>query len=188
VVDPGDWRLTCALRTLRAGGVIAYPTEAVYGLGCDPFVESAVVRVLALKRRALDRGLILIAADVEQLRPLLLPQPQTIMAPVLDSWPGPSTWLLPAAPGVPVWITGGRDCIAVRVTGHPLASRLARAFGAPLVSTSANRTRRPAARTALKARRTFGAEVDYYLSGATGGAARPSAIRDARDGRLLRAG
>ena len=183
-----DWRLRRAVRTLRAGGVVAYPTEAVYGLGCDPFDESAVMRVLALKRRAPDRGLIVIAADVDQLRPLLLPQPATVMAPVLESWPGPSTWLLPAAANVPVWITGGRDCVAVRVTAHPLASRLCRAFAAPLVSTSANRSGRPAARTALTARRTFGAQVDYYLSGATGGAARPSTIRDARDGSLVRTG
>ena len=183
-----DWRLRRAARVLRAGGVVAYPTEAVYGLGCDPFDASAVQRVLALKRRAPDRGLIVIAADAEALRPLLLPQPAAVMAPVLESWPGPSTWLLPAAPGVPVWITGGRECVAVRVTAHPLAAGLARAFGGPLVSTSANRSGRPAARTALKARRIFGGGVDYYLGGATGGAARPSLIRDARDGRVVRAG
>ena len=183
-----DWRVRRAARVLRAGGVIAYPTEAVYGLGCDPFDASAVLRVLALKRRAPDRGLIVIAADADALRPLLLPQPEEVMAAVLASWPGASTWLLPAAPGVPAWITGGSECVAVRVTAHPLAARLARAFGGPLVSTSANRSGRSAARTALKARRAFGAGVDYYLSGATGGAARPSTIRDARDGRIVRAG
>ncbi|MDX1432411.1 MAG: L-threonylcarbamoyladenylate synthase [Gammaproteobacteria bacterium] len=186
--EPCDWRLRRAVRVLRAGGVVAYPTEAVYGLGCDPFDESAVMRVLALKRRAPHQGLIVIAADVDQLRPLLLPQPRSVMAPVLESWPGPSTWLLPASANAPAWITGGRDSIAVRVTAHALASRLCRAFAAPLVSTSANRSGRPAARTALGARRIFGTQVDYYLGGATGGAARPSTIRDARDGRVVRAG
>lgn len=182
------WQLRQAVRTLRAGGVVAYPTEAVYGLGCDPFNERAAMRLLAIKGRAMDRGLILIAAHPGQLAALVLPQPERIMAPVLASWPGPSTWILPAHPRVPVWITGGRDGIAVRVTAHPLAARLCEGFGAPLVSTSANTSGRPAARTALQARRALGRRVDYVLNGATGGAARPSEIRDVRDGRVLRAG
>ncbi len=167
---------------------MAYPTEAVYGLGCDPFNERAAMRLLAIKGRAMDRGLILIAAHPGQLAALLLPQSEHIMAPVLASWPGPSTWILPAHPRVPVWITGGRDGIAVRVTAHPLAARLCEGFGAPLVSTSANTSGRPAARSALQARRALGRRVDYVLNGATGGAARPSEIRDVRDGRVLRAG
>lgn len=182
------WQLRQAVRTLRAGGVVAYPTEAVYGLGCDPFNERAAMRLLAIKGRAMDRGLILIAAHPGQLAALVLPQSERIMAPVLASWPGPSTWILPAHPRVPVWITGGRDGIAVRVTAHPLAARLCEGFGAPLVSTSANTSGRPAARTALQARRALGRRVDYVLNGATGGAARPSEIRDVRDGRVLRAG
>jgi len=176
------------VRTLRAGGVVAYPTEAVYGLGCDPFNQRAVLRLLAIKGRAIDKGLILIAASLEQLQPLLLPRSAESMVPVLASWPGATTWLLPSRPQVPVWLTGGRDCIAVRVTAHPLAARLCERFGAPLVSSSANPSGRPPARTLLQARRAFGGQVDYFLSGATGGAARPSEIRDARDGRLLRAG
>lgn len=167
---------------------MAYPTEAVYGLGCDPFNEQAALRVLAIKGRPLDKGLILIAAEPEQLVPLLQPQPRVIMAPVLESWPGPTTWLLPAAPSVPVWLTGGSERIAVRVTAHPLAARLCREFGAALVSTSANRSGRAPARSALQARRMLGRAVDFYLNGATGGSARPSEIRDARDGRVVRAG
>ena len=182
------WQLRRAVRTLRAGGVVAYPTEAVYGLGCDPFNERAVMRLLAVKGRSMDRGLILIAAHAEQLEGIVLAPSAHSMAPVLASWPGPSTWILPAHPRVPVWITGGRDGVAVRVTAHPLAARLCECFGAPLVSTSANASGRPAARSALKARRALGRRVDYLLSGATGGAARPSEIRDVRDGRVLRAG
>ena len=182
------WRLRWAVRALRAGGVVAYPTEAVYGIGCDPFNEHAALRLLAIKGRAIDKGLILIAANHDQLELLLLPQSAETMAPVLESWPGPTTWVLPADPRVPVWLTGGSDCIAVRVTAHPLAASLCERFGGPLVSTSANPSGRPPARTALQARRALGSRVDFFLTGPTGGAARPSEIRDARDGRLLRAG
>jgi L-threonylcarbamoyladenylate synthase len=188
VARANAWHLRRAVHILRAGGLVAYPTEAVYGLGCDPFDEQAVLRLLAIKGRALDKGLILIAAALEQLETLLLPQPPAIMAPVLESWPGPRTWLLPAAPSVPVWLTGGSERIAVRITAHPLAACLCREFGAALVSTSANLSGRPAARSALQARRMLGTRVDYFLTGATGGAARPSEIRDATDGRVLRAG
>lgn len=182
------WHLKQAVRALRAGGVVAYPTEAVYGLGCDPMNERAIMRLLSIKGRALDKGLILVAADSDQLQPLLQPQPEALMAPVEKSWPGPCTWLLPAAAGVPVWLTGGGECVAVRVTAHPLAAALARAFGAPLVSTSANPSGVAPPRSALGARRMVGARVDYFLSGATGGARRASEIRDVRDGRVLRAG
>jgi len=188
-VPPANaWHLRQAVRILHAGGVVAYPTEAVYGLGCDPFDEQAVLRLLAIKGRAMDKGLILIAADHDQLAPLLLPQSPEAMAPVLASWPGPSTWILPAADGVPAWLTGDSDGIAVRVTAHPLAARLCAGFGGPLVSTSANTSGRPAARSALGVRRAFGNRLDYLLTGDTGGGSRPSEIRDARDGRLLRAG
>jgi L-threonylcarbamoyladenylate synthase len=186
VPELNPWILGCAVRTLRAGGVVAYPTEAVYGLGCDPFNEHAVLRLLAIKGRAVDKGLILIAADHDQLERLLLPCRADTLAPVLESWPGPSTWILPAHPRVPVWLTGGSGSIAVRVTAHPLAASLCRRFGGPLISTSANRSGRPPARTALRARRALGNRVDYFVTGPTGGAARPSEIRDARDGRLLR--
>lgn len=182
------WHLRRAVHILRAGGVVAYPTEAVYGLGCDPFNERAILRLLAIKDRAADKGLIVIAADPEQLTALVLPQSSETMEPVLASWPGPITWLLPATPAVPVWLTGASERIAVRVTAHPLAAALCRGFGGALVSTSANRSGRPPARTALQARRMLGDRVDCFITGPTGGAMRPSEIRDARDGRVLRAG
>lgn len=188
MAPPSAWQLRRAVRILRAGGVVAYPTEGVFGLGCDPFNEGAVLRLLAIKHRPVHKGLILIAADVGQLAPLLRPESEALMAPVLASWPGPSTWILPAGPGVPAWLTGGSDGIALRVTAHPPAADLCRAFGGALVSTSANATGRPPARSALAVRRALGNRIDYVLTGATGGAAGPSEIRDARDGRLVRAG
>ncbi len=188
-------RLRLARRCLRGGGVIAYPTEAVYGLGCDPWNRAAVLRLLALKGRAPSKGLILIAAGVDQLAPLVADLAPERMAEVLASWPGPHTWLLPVRPTTPDWLCGHFDTLAVRVTAHPLAAALCRAWGGALVSTSANRAGRPPARSALGVRRAFSGGPgggpkggpDLILSGDCGGARRPSSIRDGRTGRVLRA-
>ncbi len=229
---PSPFQLRFATRLLRHGGILAHPTEAVYGLACDPLNPNAVLRLLTLKNRPLEKGLILIAAEWEQLLPFvrltepLSPSPLTLsrkrergtksaarslsgrpsprlfsannrgerkaafrvpawLAPVLASWPGPHTWLLPAAEWLPAWINGGGDRVAVRVTAHPLAAELCRRFGGPLVSTSANRTGRPPARTPLQVRlRCPG--VDLVLHGATSGLARPTPIRDALTGEKIR--
>lgn len=181
------FRMRHAAHLLRRGAVIAYPTEAVYGLGCDPLDRTAVERLFAIKRRRADKGLILIASRFEQLAPLLQPPDPAIAARLAATWPGPVTWLIPAAPTTPAWLTGGRPKLAVRVTAHPLAAALCEAFGGPLVSTSANSSGRPAARSALQAMlRCPG--VDLVLHGALGGRDRPSEIRDAQSGATLRAG
>jgi len=181
-------QLRIAARVVRAGGLIAYPTEAVYGLGCDPCDESAVMRLLALKRRSINKGLILIAADFVQLEPFLHPLSPSNRARVESTWPGPQTWLVPAKLGVPRWLTGQHDTLAVRVTGHPLAAALCRSCGHPLVSTSANISTRPPARSALAVRRQFGQQLDYVLSGPTGSRAKPTAIQDLRSGQVVRRG
>jgi len=181
------WQLRDAVRRLRAGGVVAYPTEAVYGLGCDPQNEQAVLDLLALKQRPLQKGLILIAADLTQLAPYLGQLPEARKAQVVQTWPGPATWLLPVAPGTPHWLTGGRDCLAVRVTAHPPARALCLAWDSPLVSTSANPTGRPPARSALQVRHYFDDHLDAILAAPLGGRARPTPIRDGRTGALVRA-
>jgi L-threonylcarbamoyladenylate synthase len=181
------FRLRETARAIRRGAVVAYPTEAVYGLGCNPLDGEAVHRLLAIKGRAVSKGVILIAADFQQLRPYLAPLSGAQLRTVLAAWPGPVTWVLPAAPALPSWLTGGRDTLAVRVTAHPLAAALCRAAGMPLVSTSANASGRPPARNALQARlRCPG--VDRVLAGPTGGRARPTEIRDLASGRQLRTG
>lgn len=181
------FRLREAARLLRGGAVLAYPTEAVYGLGCNPLDGPAVRRLLAIKGRPLHKGLILIAADVEQLLPFVGSLSDAQWQQVQAEWPGPVTWVLPAAPDLPAWLSGGRDTIAVRVTAHGPAAELCRAAGMPLVSTSANASGRPPARTALQARlRCPG--VDAVLAGPTGGRRRPTEIRDLGSGRQLRAG
>ncbi len=180
--------LPAAVQWLQHGGVIAYPTEAVWGVGCDPFDEAAVRRLLAIKERPVEKGLILIAADLDQLRPCLdldaLPVER--LAEVLASWPGPNTWVMPASPGVPRWLTGEHDGIAVRVTAHPTVIALCRGFGGPLVSTSANLSGQPAPQDRAGLDPALLARLDGVSDGETGGRDRPSTIRDARTGQPLR--
>ncbi len=176
-----------AARVVRGGGVIAYPTEAVFGLGCLPRDRGAVERVLAIKRRSWRKGLILIAASTEQLERYVTLPPEPRRSEVLRSWPGPNTWVLDARADAPRWITGGRPSVAVRVTAHPLARELCLTVGEALVSTSANVSRRPPHRRLLHLRRDLGRLVDYVLPGVLGGLAEPTVIRDGRSGRVLRA-
>lgn len=175
-----------AAATLRHGGILAYPTEAVYGLGCDPLNPVAVDRLLTLKGRAAAKGLILIAAEFDQLAPFVRLPDAARMAIVEAGWPGPNTWIFDAAEAAPWWLTGGRDSIAVRVTAHPGAAALCLAFGGALVSTSANRSGLSPARSPLAVRRHFGERLDFILNGPLGGAGRPTPIRDARTGATLR--
>jgi L-threonylcarbamoyladenylate synthase len=173
---------------LRRGGVIAYPTEAVWGLGCDPFDEAAVLRLLAIKQREVAKGLILVAARRAQFDDLLhwsALQPERLAA-VDASWPGPNTWIVPATSRVPRWITGEHTGVAVRVSDHPVVIALCEHFGAPLVSTSANLAGEPPAfsREALDPRLL--AQLDGVTEGETGGLSAPTAIRDAVTGSVLR--
>jgi len=182
------WHIQQAVRAIHGGGIVAYPTEAVYGLGCDPLDPDAVMRLLALKRRPAEKGLILIAASLDQLQPYLAPLTPALKRKLATTWPGPVTWLLPVRPEAPWWLTGDHDTLAVRVTDHPLAAALCRAAGTPLVSTSANPAGRRPARDPLAVQRLFGDRIDCLLHGAVGGRARPSEIRDARTGKVVRAG
>ncbi len=175
-----------AVHVLQQGGVIAYPTEAVYGLGCDPANHRAVQKLLELKQRDRDKGLILIAADFDQLAPFLAEIEGSLKERVLATWPGAVTWLWPAKPEVSTWLRGEHVTIAIRVTDHPLAAQLCRAFGGALVSTSANLSGNPPARNAEQVRAQFGDQLDYVLEGEVGGHAKPSQIRDAVSGSILR--
>jgi L-threonylcarbamoyladenylate synthase len=183
----GSLAIRRAGAVILAGGVVAYPTEAVWGLGCDPLDAEAVARILALKERPVSMGLILIAATIEQLEPWLEPVDREVRARVMATWPGPVTWVLPAQDWVPAWLHGGRGTLAVRVTAHAQSAALCHAAGRAIVSTSANRSGRPAARSGVQVRRWFGDELDFILGGATGGLERPSEIRDAISGRPIRA-
>ncbi|MCB1874626.1 MAG: Sua5/YciO/YrdC/YwlC family protein [Chromatiales bacterium] len=175
-------------QVLNAGGVIAYPTEGVYGLGCDPHNPRAVQRLLDLKGREAAKGLILIAADPGQLVSLIQPPSAQLQTALSQTWPGPVTWLLPAAANCPSWLRGRHATLAVRVTAHPLAAELCRAAGGPLVSTSANLSGRVPARSAIGVYRRFGEALDWIVDGPVGGLRGPTEIRDGLSGRVIRPG
>lgn len=180
--------LECAVAALERGGVIAYATEAVFGVGCDPDSEAAVSKLLAIKQRPVEKGLILIADSLEQLLPYIDIEALTAeqRAVVTASWPGPFTWVMPARTTTPTWLTGRFDTLAVRVTDHPQVKALCRTFGKPLVSTSANLTGEAPGRTTAEVCAALGGRLDYVLPGEVGGRDNPSEIRDARTGALLR--
>jgi L-threonylcarbamoyladenylate synthase len=175
--------LALAVAALRRGGIIAYATESCFGLGCDPRNRGAVLRLLGLKQRAPAKGLIIIAAEPQQLAPYVTRFPHKVLA----SWPGPHTWLLSPTVAAPAWIRGRHPRIAVRVTQHAQAAALCRAAGMALVSTSANRAGERPARSYREALRRFGADLDYVLPGRIGVLKAPTPITDALTGEIVRA-
>ncbi|MCG9575932.1 threonylcarbamoyl-AMP synthase [Vibrio tubiashii] len=172
------------------GEVIAYPTEGVFGVGCDPDNSEAVRKLLDLKQRPADKGLILIAASYQQLIPYIdesqLTQEQLIR--VKQSWPGPVTWIMPSSERVSRWVSGQHQSIAVRVTDHPLVQKMCNAFGKPLTSTSANLSGQPPCMTSEEVYMQFGYDQIAVLEGQTGGREKPSEIRDAKSLQVLRQG
>lgn len=176
-----------AMAALERGGVIAYPTEGVWGLGCDPDDERALAALIALKGRASDKGLILIAGTIEQIGPWLEGLDEASMARLDASWPGPNTWLVPDNGRAKPLLRGSHPTLAVRVSDHPLVQELCESWGGPLVSTSANRAGEAPAMSADAVRETFGDAIDAIVEGPLGGRDRPSTIRDLMTNRILRA-
>lgn len=176
------------LQALQQGGVIAYPTEAVYGLGCDPDNEAAVMALLAIKQRPVEKGLILIAANYSQLLPYVDDKaiPLEKRYQIFSSWPGHVSWVLPASKMAPKWITGQFDTIAVRVSAHPVVQQLCSAYGKPLVSTSANLSGQSAITDKAELEQSLGDKLSAIMPGALGGATQPSQIRDALSGNIVR--
>lgn len=175
-----------ALRAhLRRGGLIAYPTESCYGLGCDPRNAHALKKLVALKGRSAAKGLLLIADRFKRLAPFVRPLAPADRGRLARTWPGPVTWVVPASHACPALLTGGRPTVAVRVTAHAGAARLCRALDTALVSTSANKSGRKPAKTAAECRRIFGSRV-RVLDGRIGIRKRPSTLIDLATGKILR--
>ncbi|MFN4290131.1 MAG: Sua5/YciO/YrdC/YwlC family protein [Permianibacter sp.] len=181
------WRQQPLRNVLASDGVIAYPTEGVWGLGCLPDCLTAVQRILDLKRRPAHKGLILVAAAPEQLSPWIdwgaLPLDR--LTEILGTWPGAITWVLPTFPHVSPLLRGKFDTLAVRVSAHPVVRELCLRHG-PLVSTSANHAGRRAAKTELQVRQWFNNEIDAVIPGKLGGRKGPSEIRDGLTGESFR--
>lgn len=181
--------LDAAAALLRCGGVLAYPTEAVFGLGCDPHDRAAFEKLFSLKQRPSTQGVLLIAADFDQIARYVdfAAVPDSVLQQVNASWPGPHTWIFPRSAAVPDWLSGSHPGIALRVTAHAPTAALCRAFGGALVSTSANPHGQPPARAADVVAQYFGDALDGLLEAPLGGQQRPTVIRDALSGAIIRA-
>lgn len=167
-----------AVAHLQQGHIIAYPTEAIYGLGCDPFNEYAVLRLYELKKRDPVKGYILVASNWQQIEPLILPLTTEQSERVNATWPGPVTWVFPAAQTTPKWLVSQNNTIALRLTAFPIVQTLCQQFGKPLVSTSANLSGQVPVKTSLEVEQSFGNSIDYILPGIVGGLEGPTPIRD----------
>jgi L-threonylcarbamoyladenylate synthase len=173
-----------AAQHVISGGVVAYPTEGVWGLGADPFNQQAVNTILQLKRRPVHKGVILVAAHIQQFEFILRHLDSAQRQALASSWPGPHTWLVPHHNEIPYWICGDHATVALRVSAHPVVKALCQLAG-PLVSTSANPQGLPPARTGFKARAYFGEQV-FYAPGQVNKNANPSTIRDLATGQIIR--
>lgn len=175
-----------AISICLEGGVIAYPTEAVFGLGCMPLNEQSVNKILELKGRPVDKGLILVAFNTEQLEPFVdFTKVGHNLSSINETWPGPVTWLIPAKEETPAWLTGKHETLAVRVSAHPIVRDLCEKLG-PIVSTSANPSSEEPAKSSEKVRNYFEGEVDYVIPSNISNNLSPTEIRDGRSGSILR--
>lgn len=194
-----DWLTQSSLDNL--GNLLAYPTESVWGLGCDAFNQTAVERLLVLKNRPPDKGLIVLTSSALYVQRFLADLPAHRQAQIITSWDNPkgqaTTWLF-ALPSnlptpIPTWLTGGHDTLAIRVITHPAIKALCQSLICPanpygfITSTSCNISGQPPASTLSQAQAQFGNHADVgFLTGDTLGFALPSQIKDARTGQIVR--
>ena len=178
--------MSCSLAAhLKRGGLIAYPTESCYGLGCDPRNRRAVQRILTLKRRPQRKGLILIASHYHQVAGYLQPLTPAEQEKLQSEGAQAVTYLMPVKSSCPRWLRGEHDTLAVRFTAHPFAKRLCLSAGTALVSTSANRSGQRPAKTYAECLRLFGRKV-WVLPGRVGKRKKPSTIRAWADDKIVR--
>ena len=179
------WALNRLVHALSQGAVIGYPTDTIWGLGCDPLDPQSVARILQLKQRPVDKGLILLSSRLEYCDAFIeLDQAQRDLVQLPTE--RPTTWLVTASDACPPWIRGNHASVAIRITDHPLLTYLCQGLQSPLVSTSANFAGKSTARSALQLRRQFGNQLDFIVTGFNTGDARPSEIKSLTSGKLLR--
>lgn len=204
--------VTQAAQWLNTGKLLAYPTESVWGIGCDPFNQLAVKQLLAIKQRPIDKGMIVVTDSAARIEPLLESLSTEQRQTILDSWhisanavaQQAHTWLLPLSQSasqtlavpIPSWISGAHNSVAVRVVAHPLIKQLCAQFVSSfnpygfIVSTSCNPSGQPPALSVEQAQAYFMnnefSEQVAYLQGDTLGYELPSQIHDALTGQVIR--
>ncbi len=181
---PSKFQILQATKIVHNEGVIACPTESVYGLSCDPLSEKAVNKILQLKSRPVEKGLILIASSLEQLMAFLDIGEEE--SKKITEYKTPMTWLVKKSPHTPPWVHGRHSKVAIRVSSHPVVRQLCDYLAHPLISTSANPANMKPATNVLQARRYFKNAVDMYLNGETGALQKPTAISNLADNTLIR--
>ena len=182
------WRINLIASFLRNEAVIAYPTEGVWGLGCIPESWAAVSRILKIKMRSWQQGLILVGSHIDQFSPYLKGLGNEHLDVLEGSWPGPVTYLVPDNGYCPPWIKGEHTTVALRVSSHPVIQDLCNHLGSPLVSTSANRAGKDPASNVFGVWQRFAGEIDAVVPGRLGGNNSASEIRDLVSGNILRSG
>ncbi len=181
---PSPFQIRQAASAIRNQGVICYPTESVFGLGCDPLCYTAVDKILQLKQRPVEKGLILIASRIEQLAPFIqLSEEQQAQ---LLGQTSAITWLVNKSATTPPWISGSHSKVAIRLSKHPLVRALCNQLDSAIVSTSANPSTQAAARTLLRVKQYFPDQLDYYLNGELGNTGNATPIIDMQSGNIIR--
>ena len=182
-----NWQIQQAALVVRNGGVIAYPTEAVWGLGCDPFNESAVRRILTLKSRPESKGLILVAGQQQELTPWVNSLDAKAAQRLISLNETPTSWVVPDTEITPSWVRGEHKSVAIRLSQHQPVQRLCAAFQGVIVSTSANPAGLEPAMSAEEVDAYFGDKIDAIFDAPLGKASQPSQVRDILTDALFRA-
>ena len=187
---PTPQNINQAAEIVKNGGLIAYPTETVYGLGADPYNAEAIQKIFIAKGRAEDKGIILLIRGVDDLSTLVRAVSPTAQMLIDAFWPGPLTLVFRANPDLSPALLGGRDTVALRHSSSPIATRLLTALGGPLTSTSANRSTEPPGRSASEVQNALGEHLDLILDGGPSDSTTPSTLVDVSTDRaiLLREG
>ena len=183
-------RIAAGVAVLQEGGIVAYPTDTVYGLGADMECLAAVRRIIELKGRSVDMGLPLLLSDTEDLERVAGELTEMVWLLAQRFWPGPLTLVVQRTKLVPDIVTGGRNTVAVRVPDHPVPRALASGLGGPITGTSANVSGRSPTATAEQVRQQLGATVDLVIDGGPQPVALESTILDVTGDvpRILRRG
>jgi L-threonylcarbamoyladenylate synthase len=170
------WALNRFAHAVSQGAVFGYPTDTIWGFGCHPLIASSVARILQIKNRSPDKGLILLSSRLEYCSTYLGLDGEAL-DPIQQAADHPTTWLVPASESCPVWIRGNYPTVAIRITNHPLLEFLCDRLQAPIVSTSANRSGKATVRNSVQMRKQFGDELDFIICGFATGSNRPSEIK-----------
>lgn len=188
--QPNEVGLNRVAEVIRQGGVIAYPTDTFYGLGCDPFNEAAIERLFAIKQREWDKPILLIISDPSFVVWLTSERNERFERLSQHFWPGPLTLVLRASERLPSTLTGETGTIGIRLPDHALCRRIVNAAGGVLTGTSANLTGQPSAATAEGVQNQLGETLDLIVDGGPTPGGAPSTVLDVTQDppRLIREG